>query len=1043
MRKCLRLRVHLLLLFALLSTLVFAQKQITGTVTDDKQSPLQGATVAVKGTKTVTTTDATGRFTLSVPANATTLVVSFVGMQPKEVPVGNNTVMAVALSSSANTMSDVVVIGYGTRRRAEVTSSISSVNAKDIKDMPVASVEQALQGKVAGVTITNNSGQPGGGVSVRVRGITTVNNNEPLYIVDGVMINGGGNSSNFAFNMLGGGGGQTVNSFLATLNPNDIESIDVLKDASAQAIYGSMAANGVVIITTKKGKVGEGKINYDVYYGTQTAPKKIKMMDLKEFARYQNEVSPIIGTQPAAEFANPDVLGRGTDWQDAIFQRGRVQNHQLSFSGGQNRTTYYVSGNYFDQKGILIGSGFKRYSMRFNLDQQVKTWFRAGISVNASKSQQKLTLADEQDGTITQALVQSPLIPVKNFDDTWGGPGTSVGGVIYYQDNPVAKSALRDVKVDQSQMLGNIYGELLFGKHLTLRNELAISFGLTQNTALQRAGMIGNTVYQSTLLENRSNNNWYAIRNYLNYNQTFGGDHHVSATAGHEASSSRYDYIQGQRYNLATNDLIALNAGDAAQQVLQGGKGHGAMESYFFRAGYTYSNRYSVNASYRADNSSTFGPNFKWGYFPAVSVGWTITNESFAQGLRGLNFAKLRVGYGAVGNQTPPAGAPNPPYTAGVRFTTNAFGAGNIVSNIANPNLKWESAVTQNIGLDLSILNRKVDITVDVYKKVTKDMLIFSSAPRYTGVGSNWDDIKAPIVNTGQMTNKGIDLSITTHNITKGSFSWKTTGIFSHYKNRLDKMVNDNLAIDGKIVYETILVTHTVQGHPVGSFFGLVTDGLYRTQDELNKSLPQFGLAVEEKGTWLGDIRFKDINSDGVIDAKDVTFLGNPQPKFTYGLTNAFNYKGFDASIFLQGSYGAKIFNWLRRNLEGMENQFYNQMETVSDRYSANNTDGSLPRFTHQNKNNTAVSDRWVEDGSYLRIQNVSIGYNLPKEWIRKASLNNVRLYVSGQNLYTFTKYKGYDPEIGAFNRGISLMNVDNGHYPNPRSITFGANVEF
>ena len=1043
MRNCLRLRVHLLLLFVLVSTLAFAQRKITGTVTDEKQGALAGATVTVKGTKVATTTDATGRFSLTVPATGKTLVVSFIGMTPKEVPVEENSIFTVSLAPTNATMSDVVVIGYGTRRRAEVTSSISSVNAKDIKDMPVASVEQSLQGKVAGVTITNNSGQPGGGVSVRVRGITTVNNNEPLYIVDGVMINGGGSSNSFAFNMLGGGGGQTSNSFLATLNPNDIESIDVLKDASAQAIYGSMAANGVVIITTKKGRVGEGKINYDVYYGSQELPKKIKMMDLRDFARYQNAVSPIVGTQPTAEFANPDVLGRGTDWQDAIFQRGRVQNHQLSFSGGQNKTTYYVSGNYFDQKGILIGSGYKRYSMRFNLDQQVKNWFRAGVSVNASKSQQKLTLADEQDGTITQALAQSPLIPVKNFDNSWGGPGTNVGGITYYQDNPVAKSAMRDVKVDNSQMLGNLYGEIIFNKNFTLRNELAFSFGLTQNTAFQRAGMIGTTVYQSTLLENRSNNNWYAIRNYLNYNQTFGGNHHVSATAGHEASSSRYDYIQGQRYNLATNDLVALNAGDAAQQVLQGGKGHGAMESYFFRTGYTFSNRYSVTASYRADNSSTFGPNFKWGFFPAASIGWTITNESFAQGLKGLNFAKLRIGYGAVGNQTPPSGAPNPPYTAGVRFTTNAFGAGNIVSNIANPNLKWESAITKNVGLDLSLLNRKIDITVDVYEKITKDMLIFSSAPRYTGVGSNWDDIKAPIVNTGQMTNKGIDLSITSYNMTRKNFTWKTTGIFSAYKNKLDKLVNDNLAIEGTIVYGTTVVTHTVQGQPVGSFFGLVTDGLFRSMDELNKAPKQFGLNVEEKGTWLGDVRFKDINGDKVIDAKDVTFIGNPQPKFTYGLTNSFNYKGFDASIFLQGSYGAKIFNWLRRSLEGMENQFYNQMETVNDRYSATNPNGQLPRFTHQNKNNNAVSDRWVEDGSYLRIQNVSIGYNLPKDLIRKASLNNVRLYVSGQNLYTFTKYKGFDPEIGAFNRGITLMNVDNGHYPNPRSLTVGANIEF
>lgn len=1042
MRKCLRLRVQLLLLFALFSTLAFAQRKITGTVTDEKQAPLSGATVTVKGTKVATTTDPAGKFSLTLPANGKTLVISYIGMQPQEVNVTDNAIVAVSLNPSASTLSDVVVIGYGTRRRAEVTSSISSISAKDIKDMPVAGVDQAIQGKIAGVSVTNNSGQPGGGVSVRVRGITSVNNNEPLYVIDGVPQ--GGATSSIAFNMLGGGGGQTSNSLLATLNPNDIESIDVLKDASAQAIYGSQAANGVIIITTKKGKSGEGKINYDVYFGRQVTPKKIDMMDLREFARYQNNVAAELGTTPTAEFANPEVLGRGTDWQDAIFQHGKVQNHQLSFSGGQNKTTYYVSGNYFDQTGIIIGSGFKRYSMRFNLDQQVKTWFRAGLSANASKSKQKLTLADEQDGTITQALVQSPLIPVKNLDNSWGGPGTNVGGITYYQDNPVAKSQLRDVLSDQSKMFGNLYGELILGKSVTIRNEIGFDFSLTQNTAFQRQGMVGTTPTQSHLLENRSNSNFYVIRNYANFNHTFGSMHHVTATAGHEAQSSRYDYMQGERYNLATNDLVAINAGDAANQTLSGGKGQWAMESYFARAGYTYSNRYSVSLSYRADASSTFGPNHKWGYFPAASVGWTVTNEAFAAGWKGLNFMKLRVGYGAVGNQSAPSGAPNPPYTANVRFTTNGFGAGNFPANIANPDLKWESAVTQNAGLDLSILGRKLDITVDVYKKTTKDMLIFSSAPRFTGVGSNWNDVKAPIVNTGQMTNKGIDVSITSYNINKKDFTWKTTGIFSHYKNNLDKFVNDATAINGTVVYGTILVTHTVQGQPVGSFYGLVTDGLFRTQDELNKSLPQFGLPVaQSNGTWLGDVRFKDINNDGKIDEKDVTFIGNPQPRFTYGLTNTVSFKGFDATVFLQGSYGAKILNYLRRGLEGVENQFYNQMETVTDRYTATNTGGSIPRFTSNNKNNTAISDRWVEDGSYLRIQNISIGYNLPKSLVKKAAFNNVRIYVAGQNLYTFTKYTGFDPEIGAYDRGISLMNVDNGHYPNPRSFTVGANVEF
>ena len=443
MRKTVCFRALLLFLCTITGTLCFAQRKISGTISDDKGSPLFGATVTLKNSKLAVRTGSTGQYSITVPADARTLVITYVGMEPQEIDIAGRTIADVSLKANSSTLSDVVVIGYGTKRRAEVTSSISSLSSKDIKDLPVSGIDQAMQGKIPGVTVTNNSGQPGGGVSVRVRGVTSVNNNEPLYVIDDVPIRTSTNSQ--SFDALGGGGGQTANSVLATLNPNDIESIDVLKDASAQAIYGSQAANGVIIIRTKHGRAGEGKINYDVYFGWQTVQKKLDMMDLREFAAYQNDVAAESGITPTVEFKDPSVLGRGTDWQDAIFQTGNIQNHQLSFSGGQNKTTYYFSANYFDQSGIIIGSDFKRYALRFNLDQQVKNWFRAGISTNASKSKQKLTLADEADGTITQALLQSPLTPIRNLDDTWGGPGNTVGAITYYQDNPVAKSYLRDV----------------------------------------------------------------------------------------------------------------------------------------------------------------------------------------------------------------------------------------------------------------------------------------------------------------------------------------------------------------------------------------------------------------------------------------------------------------------------------------------------------------------------------------------------------------------------------------------------------------------
>jgi TonB-linked SusC/RagA family outer membrane protein len=1046
-----RLRQGLaMLLCVLLFSFSYAQEKIiTGVITDPNGAVLPNATVFVKGGNGSVTTDANGKFRLTVPPGAKSITVSYVGMDAQDVSIEGKSNITITLKHSDSKLNEVVVVGYGTRRRAEVSSAISSVSAKDLKDLPVTGVDQALQGKVAGVTITNNSGQPGGGVSIRVRGITSINSNDPLIVIDGVIFPSN-TISNTGYAGLGGANGQTGNSVMATLNPNDIESIDVLKDASAQAIYGSQAANGVIIITTKKGKIGDGKINYDVYVGQQRVTKKLDLMNLREFAQYQNEVAPLLGRIPTEEFRDPSVLGEGTDWQEAIFRTGKVQSHQLSFSGGQNKTNYYLSLNYLDQSGILLGSDFKRYSTRFNLDHQLKNWLKVGVSSNLTRSVQNVTLADAAEGTIWWAAVQNPLIPVKNLNGTWGG-GQTIGGFQYGQDNPVATSQNRGNKTTNAQIFGNIYADLQLLKGLTFRNEVAYSLGLQNNLAFQYAANIGPRTIQSQMFDGRNNSYYYAIRNYFNYNKTF-KKHSISATAGHEAQSSYWEAISGKKVDLQ-NNIIDLNAGNSDKTTweLGGGKGDWAMESYFVRGNYTYDNRYALSVSYRADGSSNFGPNNKWGYFPGASLGWTVSNEQFADGLNGVfTYLKARIGYGAVGNQNLPSGAQNPPYTAGVNFWPGPVGFGqvgsastNFINGIANPNLSWEAVVTKNAGIDAGLLKGKLDLTVDVYKKTTTKMLLFSTGPSLIGVGDQWNDLKAPIGNVGQMTNSGVDLSITSYNISKNDFTWKTNFIFSHYKNKLDKLINEASSIDGKVYYDNYTITHTVPGQPVGSFYGLVTDGLFRTQEELSKGLPQFGYSVDETHTWLGDIRFKDINGDNVIDAKDITFIGNPLPKFTYGLTNTFTFKNLDASIFLQGSYGADVFNFMRWQLEKMDNPFYNQLKTVTNRYTANNTNGDLPRFTNSNTNNVYISDRYVEDGSYMRIQNVTIGYKLPARLARKAMLSNLRLYASIQNLHTFTNYSGYDPEVGMFNSSIRLMNVDMGHYPVPRSITIGANVEF
>lgn len=1039
----------LLLVFFLLSSCLAAwaqQRTIRGTISDDKGVTLPGASVYVKGTQTGTTSDANGRFTLAIPADARTLVISFIGKQSQELEIGTRTQFPVTLISTEKNFDEVVVIGYGTAKRSDVTSSITTLKATELKDIPAAGVDQLLQGKAAGVTVTSNGGQPGGGVSVKVRGVTSINSNDPLFVIDGVPFVGGNTSASSGYAGLGGGDGQTGNSVMAMLNPNDIESIDVLKDASAQAIYGSQAANGVIMITTKRGKQGDGKINYDVYYGVSEVARKLDLMDLPEFARYQNQVLPIIGNPVSDEFKDPSILGRGTDWQDAMFQRGSIQNHQLSFSGGRDRTNYYVSLNYFTNKGILLGSDFKRYSARFSLDNQLKSWAKVGLSANVSRSIQNVSLADAAESTIWWGAVTSPLIPVKNLDGSWGG-GQTIGGVQYNNANLVGNSQFRGNTKTTNNIFGSFYAELELLKGLTLRNELSYTLGQDNNVAFQKSGNVGGTSFRSKLIDSRSDSYYWSLTNYLNYNKYF-GKHGFQATLGHQAQASYYQAISGSKVDLQAN-IFDLNTGSSDQTSwgLNGGKGHWAMESFFARANYTYDDRYSISASFRADGSSNFGPNNRWGYFPGVSAGWTVTNEKFAKGslTNVMNYLKVRVGYGSVGNQNFPGGAPNPAYVGAVQFFSGpvGFGTSNMINGIPNPNLKWESVRTTNAGIDVGFLNGRIDATIDVYKKVTSDMIIFLTGPNLIGVGDQWDDLKAPLGNAGQMTNTGVDISLNTVNVKKGDFTWKSNVVFTQFTNTYDKAASAASALDGKVYYSNYLVTHTTPGRPVGSFWGLKTDGLFRTQEDLASSLPQFGYKVNQNETWLGDIRFKDVNGDGKVDAQDMTYIGSPLPKFSWGFTNTLNYKGFDLSVFLQGSQGAKAFNFLRWQLEGMNSAWSNQMRTVNDRYTADNTDGALPRFTVTNKNNTAMSDRYVEDASFWRIQNITLGYRLPKTLLDRIKVANIRIYGSIQNLKTFTNYSGYDPEIGAFNNSIKLMNVDTGHYPNPRTFTLGANLQF
>lgn len=710
------------------------QKMITGKITDIKGESLPGVNILIKGTVTGTTSDVNGNFALEA-SEKDVLIISFIGYTSEEVVVGNTTSLNITLVEDVKTLQEVVIIGYGSVKKEDVTTSISSVSQKELKNLPVAGVDQAIQGRLAGVTVTNNGGQPGGGVSVRVRGITSVNGNEPLYVIDGVPFQNPINT--LEANFLGGGSGQTAQSIMASINPSDIESIDVLKDASAQAIYGSRAANGVVLITTKKGKAGEGKITYDAYYGMKTIPKKLPVMNLREFAEYQNSLVPEInavtgGNQlPTEEFANPSLLGNGTDWQDEIYQTGTVHSHQLSFSGGQDKTSYYVSGSYFNEKGTLIETNFDRYTLRANIDHDIKKWLKIGFSTNLNRSEQKIGLSDGFDAVTSTVLYNSPASPVKDVYGNYVGQTTIGTSTFGNPNNPVVLAKYRDVRNITTRGFGALYGEIKFMEGLSLRNEVNYDYNSASDRAYQpnikNDSLKIDLITPSKLREQRTNSLYWALKNYLNYTKSF-GKHNIYITLGHEAQASQYDYINANRNNLALN-LPSLHAGEAENQGLDAGAGEWSMESYFGRINYAFNNRYALSATLRRDGSSSFGPNNRWGYFPGASASWTVTNENFAKGLKSLNYLKLRLGAGAVGNQEV---GRNNSYSSNINLTAIApFGPGSMPDNVANPDLSWESVVTYNGGVDVTVFDF-LDVSVDVYKKITTDMLLSTQLGQFS-----------------------------------------------------------------------------------------------------------------------------------------------------------------------------------------------------------------------------------------------------------------------------------------------------------------------
>ena len=1067
-----KLFTFMLALFATGAAL-FAQVRVTGVVKDDTGYGVIGASVMEKGTQNGAVTDLDGKYEIRVKAGAT-LVFSSIGYATQEIAVGNRSVIDVLLELDTELLDEVVVVGYGTMKRSDLSGASVSMKEEDLRGSIITNLDQSLQGRAAGVTAVSTSGAPGSSSSIRVRGQATVNAGaEPLYVIDGVIVQGGGTSGgDFGLGGLGNGRVSTI-SPLATINPADIVSMEILKDASATAIYGAQGANGVVLITTKHGKSGEAKFSYDGMVAVSRQMSRIDMMNLRQFAEYYNDLVDQGLVDHNAWYADPSVLGKGTNWQDEVFRTALQHSHQLSAQGGTDKIQYYVSGSYMNQEGTIIGSNFDRLSFRTNLDAQLKSWFKLGLNATYAETNDNIKLADGQEGVIFYSLSTIPDIPVYDLD---GNYSTTVREG-YTSANPVALAMLDENLLKRRKLTGNVFAEITPLKNLVWRSE--VGFDVSNSEATTYKPMVNLGGWQrgnNSMSAQRNNSTYWSIKNYLTYSNTI-GKHSFTAMVGQEAWESRWNYLGASNTGLPSDDIhnIKLATGNP---TVNSGFGSSAMASFFTRETYNYDNRYLFTYTFRYDGSSNFGPDNRWAGFHSFAGSWRFTNEAFLRDFSdriGLNSGKLRIGWGQTGNANIGSGA----WESGMSKMPTGLGDSQRPANIANTGIHWEKQQQTNIGLDLSFLDSRINLTVDLYKKISSDMLMSLALPSYMGTqGNDSSALAAPKGNFGTIENKGLEITLDTHPVISKNFSWNSNFQISFNRNRL-------LALDGSANAQLVgygqwsdIVSVTEIGESLYNFYGYKVIGVYKDFEDIQNSpkaekYPSDGVFNRATTVWPGDLKFEDVNKDGVINENDRTNIGSPLPKFTFGWTNTFSYKNFDLSIFINGTYGNKVLNYNMmgqgwNGLVHMNSTWTNQHVMIADRarFEAIDpmktyTDGSawyedvtnvrvvnagtmMPRPSIQDPNdNDRLSTRYIEDGSYIRLKNISLGYSLPKNLLSKMKVDNIRFSVNIQNIYTLTRYKGFDPEVGASTQDSSglTFGVDNGRYPSPMTCSFGLNI--
>ena len=1015
-----------LLLFTIIQLSVVAQSsdiKISGKITGASGEPLAGVSIGVKNTTTMTSTDINGDFTIVAPGNAV-LVITYVGFKSQEVSVAGQTQLVIALETGGNTLTDVVVVGYSSQRKASITGAVATVDMEDLSKTRIADVAQALQGQVAGVYVAANTGAPGDGIKVRIRGEGTLGNNEVLYVVDGVPTRD-----------------------ISFLSASDIKSISVLKDASATAIYGSRAAGGVVIVSTNSGQKKGMTIDVDFFSGFHMATNLPKMLNTDQYLTVKDmawhntlgnapgDVSPYQADRSRTDLAD-------TDWLDELFTTGKSQNAYVSASGGTEKLQYLISASYFRQDGIVVEDHdkYQRFNFRTNVNANISDRLRVGTNLQISYAKQdKLSSSGDAPGVIRHALLRPPVLSVyKDVNDPTYSAANPYTDLPFYLNNnsnggwsknyefasnPIAIVHFTDDKRNTYLTFGNVYGEYAFlnDKSLRFRTNLGVDIRFFHNKNFAQnfgddndndpgelyPGM-GRNNRPNNLDENRGEATTFTFSNTLNYVKTFNGDHSINALIGTENISSKFSGVGGSRQNFdnSTDPFRYLDYGSTNNLYNGGTATEWSLLSFFASATYGYANKYFVTGTMRADASSRFGPNNKWGYFPSVSAGWLISEEKFMQDMDWISYLKLRASWGKSGNQEIPDHA----------YETLVTKVGGVVNTIryGNPDIKWESTTQTNFGFDMSVMRNQLSFSADYFVKTTNDILLAVGLPAVS-VGV----IEKTFVNAGEVSNKGFELGVNFRNM-DGAFKYSINANIATLTNRVNK-----LQTFVKNIIDDASRTKTEVGQPISSYYGLVFEGIYQNDAEITKQL-----FSNTNGVRPGDIRFKDLDNDGQINANDRGFIGNPIPKTTWGFSFTAEYSRFDFSFLFQGVQGVDRYNDLKQILN-YDTRPFNSMTSVLDSWHGEGTSNTTPRVTFNNNGGGNVSSVFVEDASYLRLKNIEIGYTFNTG---RMGLKNLRIFASGQNLLTSTDYTGLDPE--------STSLIDKGTYPQSKAFIVGAKIK-